>query len=296
MAPVHEQDMQELYQGRVRSIKVPFPEDPSWKENKSYTDVFQLYHSLYRNNMPLVPALMTYCQVSEREEADEGKHSVRLYYRSFVLKPIKWVIAIDQRGLRPMNTSEVKGTYSHKTTAVEKVRFNASVEFSSELGAEGTYKFITASASFKTNMGASYEKEITVEILEALELEPGQRISRLASTPNSFAKAGDFLAHGTGSDLVTTNNRHQEVEAKHMAQNSGFVKSVGDLAGLYDACGKTVTTYREEWKCLWGKMSSSLIKMVVDPVDARLYVMGQATCCESSPFVHGDDFYKSIKK
>ncbi|KAF9945382.1 hypothetical protein BGZ70_003860, partial [Mortierella alpina] len=209
MAPVHEQDkqdMQELYEGRVRSIKVPFPEDSSWKDDKSYTDVFRRYHSLFGTSMPLVPALMTHCEVLEGSEAEDGKQSVRLYYRSLVLKPIKWVLTKDHRGLQSMNTSEVKGTYSHKATTVEKVRFHASVEFSSELTAEGTYKVVTASASLKTNMGASYEKEVIVEIQETLELESGEqyqptRIYAQLLCETIHAKAGDFLAHGTGSDL-----------------------------------------------------------------------------------------------
>ncbi|KAF9943884.1 hypothetical protein BGZ70_005323, partial [Mortierella alpina] len=86
------------------------------------------------------------------------------------------------------------------------------------------------------------------------------------------------------------------VEAKHKAQNSGYVKSVGELGRLHDACGKTVSTYREEWDFLWGKMSSSQIKMVVDPEDARLYVMGKSSCREAHGWIYGRKEYGSFKK
>lgn len=49
-----QQDIQDLYEGKIRWIDVPFPADPAWENEKSYVKQFKQYHSLYNTSMPKV--------------------------------------------------------------------------------------------------------------------------------------------------------------------------------------------------------------------------------------------------
>ncbi|KAF9353569.1 hypothetical protein BGX26_008672 [Mortierella sp. AD094] len=138
----YDKDVEALYKGELRFIDVPFPEDPDWEKEPSYNHQYRNYHDLYRTGMPKVPALFTHCEVSRVE--NEVAASVRIYYRSMVLKPKKWVMFKDINGMEPILTDEIDG------------------ENTKTVGAEAGYGPVKASTEFKTSVGVEYEKKVTV--------------------------------------------------------------------------------------------------------------------------------------
>jgi hypothetical protein len=109
MSP-QDETIRKLYEGELEWIDVEFPWDPVWEENKSYADQFKQYYSLNKPNMPKVPKLMTYLDVTQSEEP-KIDHPVRLNYRSMVLQPKKWIIELDTEGLDPINGDECEGHF-----------------------------------------------------------------------------------------------------------------------------------------------------------------------------------------
>ncbi|KAF9945154.1 hypothetical protein BGZ70_004010 [Mortierella alpina] len=214
------QEQDHLYKGEVEWTSVPFPEDPEWEDDISYVEQYKLYRSEYFKGMPVVPALMTYCEVKPSDESGQ-KHSVRMYYRSMVLKLLKWIIARDQDGLSPLNGDETKASES--------------------------YGPVKASASFKTTSGASWEKTVKVTSKRVMTVEQGcsyqpTRIYAKLLCDVVHVKEGDFLVNGLGRELITTNARYEPVAPKHYASHTGFVKSITEFRPLNDAFGKNLST------------------------------------------------------
>ncbi|KAG0042769.1 hypothetical protein BGZ89_006745, partial [Linnemannia elongata] len=294
MAPQDER-IRNLYEGKIEWKAVEFPYDPEWEKDTSYTDQCKQYHSMYRLKMPLVPALMTYCEMDQRDEPRQD-HSVRISYRSMVLEPLKWVLDYTPDG-NPINGSEAKGEYKIDHEEEETIKFHSSIEFSSDVGISGCRGPVQASASLKASAGASWAKSIKVTYKRTIEPEQGCNYQ-----PTRFyakllckavrAKAGDFLVHGTSDDgfngeLVTTNPYCSPVKPHHIASdpNHGCIKSVAELGRLYDACGKDVFTGRHSGGKTWAKASVARLKVVVDPVEATLYVTGAAYMARTDGFM-----------
>lgn len=234
---------------------------------------------------------MTYCEL-QKDDKGEQKHSVRIYYLSMVLKPIKWAIHKDHDGLGPLTGDETKGEFTLEMEKEENVKFHASIEFSADVSASGGYGPAKGSASLKTSIGASSEKKAKVMTKKVMTVEQGcsyqpTRIYAKLLCKVIHAKEGDFLANGFG-ELVTTNKPYEPVAEKHKVSESGYVKATAELHRLYDAFGKDVSTFRREnWGPMWVKMSSVKLKTVVDPADARLYVTGTSAYGQTSPFLSG---------
>ncbi|KAF9371919.1 hypothetical protein CPB97_001601 [Podila verticillata] len=231
----------------------------------------------------MVPALMTYCEVPLMEDEEGQKHSVRIHYRTWVLKPIRWVIHKDHDGLCAFIGNETPGQFTVEMETEEDVKFSSCIEFSAAVSAAGGYGPVMGSVGLKTSIGAGWEKTCKVTTRQAMIVEQGcsyqpTRIYAKLLCKVVHAKAGEFLANGFG-ELVTTNKCHEPVAANHKASNSTYVRPVTDLRRLYDAFGKEVSISRKERGFLWSKVISIKIKIkvVVDPADGRLYVTGAAS-------------------
>ncbi|KAG0248026.1 hypothetical protein BG011_000622 [Mortierella polycephala] len=271
----------QMYQGRFQWINVPFPVDPTWNDNIPYSDQYNQYHAIYKGSMPKVPAMMTHCEATQIAEPSNA-HGARVYYRSMVLKPKKWVIALDTQGLDPINGDECGGEFRVERDEEEILKLRSSIEFSSDVSASGSHGPVKASANLKMNASVHWEKTVTTKTKrvqtagEGSSYQPTYIYAKLLCEM-VCAKAGDFLVDSLDdNELITTNPYCSPVQDIHRASKSGYVKSRDELQGLYLACGKYMTTYKAEDGSFWAKGSSARIQMVVDPVDARLYVKGYA--------------------
>ncbi|KAG0048558.1 hypothetical protein BGZ90_007590 [Linnemannia elongata] len=252
-------DIENLYNGKVRWIKVPFSIDPVWLSDdyKSYTDQILQYHT--------VPALMTYCELT-KSEGPITQAPLHITYSSKVLLPIKWVIHFDHDGLPAFNGNETGGSYTITMATKKKVTFHSSVEFATETSISGGYGSVQGSVGLKSSIGASWVKEVEVATTQSFEVEQGcnyqftRFYAKLLCEVIHARKGGFFCDDSAG--LVLDN----------APGASPYIVPVAKLRGLYNAFGKNVSLRRQR------RLRSSVPKInaVVDPADGRLYITSMA--------------------
>ncbi|KAG0249752.1 hypothetical protein BG011_008980 [Mortierella polycephala] len=236
--------------------------------------------------MPKVPAMMPYCEAIQDIEPNRG-HCIRVTYRSMVLKPKEWVMDHEHNGLSPLNGDETKGEFTVETEEEETVKFSRCIEFSTNVIVSEDYGPVKVDSSLKLNASAAWEKTVKTTKKRVQTVEQGcsyqpTRIFAKLLCEVTRAKTGSFMVSGLDNDeLITTNPCCAPVEDKHKASKCGFVKSIDELSGLYHAFGKYVVTRFDDQGSFWAKASSARLKLVVDPIDARLYVTGEACSVRS---------------
>ncbi|KAG0300875.1 hypothetical protein BGZ98_008799 [Dissophora globulifera] len=287
-----DQDYQNLCQGRVRLIEVPFPEDPEWNYNqfRSYKEYFMQYHSVYGIAMPRVPALMTHYELTKHNETGRVHYS----YKSKLVRPIKWIIDIDHHGLSAINCNENEN-YTVESVTEENVDFHAGIDLSIDTNFTvlGGYTPVKTSANLKKTIGTSLIKKVEVTHKKVIHFEAGctyqsTRIYAKLLCEVIYARTGDFFCSYFGN--LTTNASETGGVSTFKVSESPYIKLAtgpDGLQGLHDAFGNTVSTHRDG-SFLRGKLvlpkvelssaglevtlSSTKINVVVDPADARLYI------------------------
>lgn len=265
-------DIQNLYEGKFRWVKVPFPEDSVWQSNeyKSYTNQLLQYWRTYNPVMPYVPALMTYCEWTE-SDVDWKKNipMVRISYISKVLKPIKWVIHFDHDGLPAFNGNEAGGDYTIKMETKKTVKFNAGIEFTTNASISGVNGPVQGSIGLKSSAGTSWEKVVDVVTIKEIKVEQGCNYQ----FTHFYAKLLCEVIHAREGEFCCSNSRETVITSASEIFDPPKLKSIDALSRLYHAFGKNVALH-QKGKFFKGKTRE--IKMVVDPADSMLYITSRA--------------------
>ncbi|KAG0246011.1 hypothetical protein BG011_002588 [Mortierella polycephala] len=225
MTVSREGDARNLKNGNVRWIKMPFPYDRKWDLSGPYASHFKQYHSLYVNDMPAVPALMTYCIATREDEPSKSTHYHRVNWHSMVLRPEKWIISKDHNGLSPINGTDTKGKVSVETTETTNIIFKNSIEFSASVTASGNEGPITSRAELKASASRKWEKSISVVVYKSEETDQGYsyqptNIYAQLLCKVVVARRGSFMVSGFYDyDLISSNPRGVEVKTEHKASS-----------------------------------------------------------------------------
>ncbi|KAF9343117.1 hypothetical protein BGX26_006241 [Mortierella sp. AD094] len=280
------EDIKAIYEGRFQWIDVPFPVDPKWGETQDLVSYFNQYHSAYKDSMPKVPEMFTYCDAA-RESDSTGIYCARVSYNTMVLKPRKWVIVTDTTELSIVDSGHLKVTID----PVETIKFSTSVEFSSPVHEKGSTEPVQCDPNLRESDGAMWEKSVVTVVKQVQQVEPGchyqpTRIYAKLLCDVVHAKEGEFLINAMDpNEIITTNPRGVPVEEKDKVALTPRVKQIDEISGLYDACGKYVTVGACErdpgLTTGWAKAALAKIKLVVDPSDARLLVTGETILDEN---------------
>ncbi|KAF9285271.1 hypothetical protein BGZ68_003998 [Mortierella alpina] len=286
-------DIKNLYNGQHRKIKVDFPDKTKeWSTDPTYGELKRKYYAAKHEMMPSVPAVMTYCDILRVYEEPRlpgpetvQNHSLRVVYKSLVLVPYEWTLEIEPAGAAIMGNA--LGTTQKETTTEETTKFSAKVDFNGSVSAKGTYGIAEGSTGASGGAGASWEKSTTVVVkaTETIDKDSYYQPVRICARLKCHvlhAKDGWFAVHSSSGkwpdscELITTNPPLGKPEPVYWASGSGYHKTLEELNGLYDACGRELVTYRHFGDGFWSEASSAKLKMVVDPADAMLYVAGRA--------------------
>ncbi|KAF9999660.1 hypothetical protein BGZ80_000180 [Entomortierella chlamydospora] len=275
------EDTKAIYEGRFQWIDVPFPVDPKWSETPDLVSYLNQYHSTYKDSMPKVPKMFTYCDAA-RESDSAGIYCARVSYNTMVLKPKKWIIVTDTTDLPIVDSEHLKAPID----PVETIKFNTSVEFSSPVHEKGSTEPVHCDPKLRESDGDIWEKSVVTVVKQVQQVEPGcryqpTRIYAKLLCDVVHAKEGEFLINAMDpNEIITTNPRGVPVEEKDKVSLTPHVKRIDEISGLYDACGKFVTVGAcerdSEQMTSLAKAALAKIKLVVDPSDARLLVTGEA--------------------
>lgn len=194
----------DLRQGKFDWIAVDFPPDPRWDMDPSYTFQCEQYHSMYKNHMPMVPSVMTHCDLEETR-GESQSDTIEISYRSMVLEPQKWILHIEHIG-DPINGSEDAGKL--EINHEETTQFTNSFEFSSKVGVHGYFGSTEASVAMMSHTRATWEKKVLVKevVQPECSYQPTAFYAKFLCKV-VLAKEGEFLLHSTGKHMITTNPR-----------------------------------------------------------------------------------------
>ncbi|KAF9346159.1 hypothetical protein BGX26_002352 [Mortierella sp. AD094] len=290
--PDREKDIKNLWEGKLRFIKVALEQDPKWAQDAVYGTFLQQYYGIYKDILPEVPAVMTLCDIEDAKDDPGHELSVRLDYHTMVLEPVRWVLHVESFG-EPIIGSAFGDTI-RKAETTRNVKLYAKVDFEGSAAIKGAYRAITGSATISGSAGASWqyeEKEFTMKEETIKKNERYQPVRLFAKLECRVirAKTGSFSVNNffeeeekksLGLELITTNARHEKIQNKHKASGSGFVKTLEDMYPLYKVCGRELTTTRSHfggWNLKY-RIAVGQLKVAVDPTDATLYVNGTGGC------------------